>query len=808
MAASVKPSVEEVPSGDRQKIHVTLSCRDSSIPERRLVLTRSLPAVRVGRSSKVSTKGFVPALDNAWFDNPVMSRQHAEILAEFDEKGCAGVYLKDVASFHGTFYTPNDGLNKERRIASNETVKLANGDIIKFGSEILRTNKTYPPCYVDFLMEEATTKTDKPSHRAFTVPDDIDEEEDGNCENEDGLDVMAPTDKSTPATFKGLKPWLAADQSRPSPIDLTVDGDNLQAHIIESPTSVTSNRNFDSDVIDLTSEPTHKPAYEEPEVPKDYGFGPPRARRGSVWTVIHSGRVKDGSSAGPFLDFAPEQDTLSDDWDDDEDEDEDEANDDSESDSVLHPEYTDETSELGDTDGLSLDLDESSDPESEHEASDHSDEEPVSDVDAEMSFNGSDESCVSGDEHDGKVDFITTETPNNGTRVAPYLMLLHGAPHNATTSSGTAVMPPLESAPPVRSSPPRASFHIHNPFNNRDPSPSDAALFKCNPFFDNVPNDNRAHELGVKTGKFEFFAAREENRVAVNQHHQTIPTSAIRETLPGAQLNNGDDDGGDDRVTVISDASSPFVRPESDATAIVSWAEEKPPRGDSEAPDTSSIKLGDADVNQSSAWISSGDQFINNPTQEPQPAQPLSADFDMTSAYKFQQSKLAIAAQTITKNRCLHIQDLLAHEPKECLSVSQSAAELPPSAVVPDSPISRAHTPTKRSYDEAFNQPDNNAMDEYANDNVAVCPVNDPKKSDQNESPADNLGIPAMREVPIVQAANDVGRQDIPAQNSAFSDRSEVVRPAKKIRVAQAIACLALGGAATFSYLVNTAPVF
>lgn len=53
-------------------------------PERRLTFTRNNPMISIGRASKVSSKGFVAAADNAWFDSPVMSRGHAELTVDFN----------------------------------------------------------------------------------------------------------------------------------------------------------------------------------------------------------------------------------------------------------------------------------------------------------------------------------------------------------------------------------------------------------------------------------------------------------------------------------------------------------------------------------------------------------------------------------------------------------------------------------------------------------------------------------------------------------------------------------------------------
>jgi hypothetical protein len=56
------------------------------LPNRTITLTHLNDTLQIGRASKVTTKGFVAAADNAWFDSPVMSRNHAEIVANVDEK--------------------------------------------------------------------------------------------------------------------------------------------------------------------------------------------------------------------------------------------------------------------------------------------------------------------------------------------------------------------------------------------------------------------------------------------------------------------------------------------------------------------------------------------------------------------------------------------------------------------------------------------------------------------------------------------------------------------------------------------------
>jgi len=57
-------------------------------PNRRILLDAQNPSVVIGRASKTPSKGFLAEPDNAWFNSEVMSRQHAEIKADFDHMVC------------------------------------------------------------------------------------------------------------------------------------------------------------------------------------------------------------------------------------------------------------------------------------------------------------------------------------------------------------------------------------------------------------------------------------------------------------------------------------------------------------------------------------------------------------------------------------------------------------------------------------------------------------------------------------------------------------------------------------------------
>lgn len=54
-------------------------------PKRVLKLNPECQTVPVGRASKSVSKGLISAGDNAWFDNPVMSRDHAELILKQED---------------------------------------------------------------------------------------------------------------------------------------------------------------------------------------------------------------------------------------------------------------------------------------------------------------------------------------------------------------------------------------------------------------------------------------------------------------------------------------------------------------------------------------------------------------------------------------------------------------------------------------------------------------------------------------------------------------------------------------------------
>ncbi|KAL2152596.1 hypothetical protein VTH82DRAFT_5780 [Thermothelomyces myriococcoides] len=142
----------------------TSSGSDVLFPERRIVFHQGKDNIIVGRASKVSMKGYVAGIENAWFHSPVMSRHHAQIFARMD---CNKVEIKDLCSLHGTF------LNGDERISADEFRELKDGDVLRFGAPIWRGVEQFVPTTVkvglEFPNQDGTS--------TFQVPDESDDED-------------------------------------------------------------------------------------------------------------------------------------------------------------------------------------------------------------------------------------------------------------------------------------------------------------------------------------------------------------------------------------------------------------------------------------------------------------------------------------------------------------------------------------------------------------------------------------------------------------------------------------------------------
>ncbi|KAI0018760.1 hypothetical protein F4780DRAFT_503237 [Xylariomycetidae sp. FL0641] len=785
MAAS---GSDETPACDDQ-LTITLSSRNQTrVPQRRLVLTRETPSIRIGRASKVSTKGYVAASDNAWFESPVMSRQHAEIFADFDDQPHA-VFIKDASSLHGTFLTPNDGRNLEKKLDSSEKFKLGNGDIIRFGIDIFRTKEAFPPCAVDFRIEPQHSET--PS-RTFTVPDDIDEEEEEEVQvfpTSGAIDLTAdapsPEDPILPSSCTVQPP---AGSARVDLIDLTSEP-NMDSDLERNTSPVPASSPARAPSPQMSSQPHQSAAMEYRE--GAYRLAESDAYESEEDEETDPLSIEDG---GIFASDSSDADPsdISDSGMESSENDVDDAR--------LQP----ENSTLSDMDEMD-EMNEDDDMEDE--------EYPTSDVDS-MASSSDDASGEDEDDTGSLADASSAHVPSEACPPPPENTMHRGDMNfGLLFPSGPLPVPRpdvihpsvnyLCQQPATQPSPVNLPPATMAP---REPSPSDAAMFKRQPL-GRPPSHTIAHALGVKTGKYEYFIARENNRATVSNHEASSSTSAIRETLNGNSSQRTDDLESVAEATVGSDR---------DRAANESLLEASAP-----------IMLDDS-MNTEQLWWSiddnkfSGDRFINRPCVEDLPKffeRPKSPELDMTSAYTFVKAKGHLESlghwpvpqsdrgsdtDTSRETRRLPIQDLLAQEPRSQPSPppleSSSHEEL---KLAPFCGTNPSVGSKKRTYTDAFDA----SSDAVDTEGVAMNGDGVVATTADSQAPGTS-SVEVSQTTKTTAIAEGSEPMSLPVQVNTSPMLDPSARPSKRLRLAQVAACFALGSAATFSYLVNTAPVF
>ncbi|KAI9768845.1 MAG: hypothetical protein M1840_004659 [Geoglossum simile] len=197
-----------------------------------LKLTPSASIVKIGRASKSASKNLHPGPNNAWFDSPVISREHAQLSLVQNPKS---VSLTDIGSMHGTKIDGNQLKEKEiHKIASDQTVT--------FGSEIARGPDVFPPRQFRVHIEwddwspptpiSSSPITNSPN-RAYGIADDdlmISSEEgtsDGGSFAEKSPSIPAQSLHSyqlqTTASVTGGSTFIVPDSEPSSPCPRTSD---------------------------------------------------------------------------------------------------------------------------------------------------------------------------------------------------------------------------------------------------------------------------------------------------------------------------------------------------------------------------------------------------------------------------------------------------------------------------------------------------------------------------------------------------------------------------------------------------------
>jgi hypothetical protein len=128
-----------------------------------------------------------------------------------------------------------------------------------------------------------------------------------------------------------------------------------------------------------------------------------------------------------------------------------------------------------------------------------------------------------------------------------------------------------------------------------------------------------AGDMGEKTGKYDFFAARAANKATVGHQKQRGPLPPISEISPPLP-------------------PSPFTNMASTDKPLDATIKSQP---------STEPKTANNQTATESAWSASGDKFLNSPPEEPlnSTEQSTSPELDMGSAYLFQKSKIAAETQ-------------------------------------------------------------------------------------------------------------------------------------------------------------------
>ncbi|KAK4104643.1 hypothetical protein N658DRAFT_185101 [Parathielavia hyrcaniae] len=476
-------------------------------PERRITFTKERDVVSVGRSSKVSTKGFIAGIDNVWIDNPVMSRLHARLTARMDKNE---IEIKDLGSLHGTF------LNDER-IPADQWREVKDGDTLRFGAPISRGNEEFLPTTAKVGIEcrdcNNSIGAGTSGTGTFQVPDDSDD--DGA--SDDGQSRML--DGHTPIAQK------AAVRTTAEIIDLTNGYGDSQVH---------------REVIDLSSEYGSPIRMDEDQKedqgvskPVDNGDGRigPAADSESV-NCEREEPVRRESCAGngnlPHLDQilganrVPEAEHRY--WLDSEDEDNFEDDENTNSPSG----YTDEDSEVDY-------------PEESSDSDMHDDDELEGECDDGMDETESDEESSS---EKGRSTYDNNHIRWEGIPPEMYqypeIMPLV---HSLSRGAGELTPPRPGRQSPARAPLPPQSWNTtglsierllnatgpHSPIPTARQEPDQAETASSGPFGNLDAVVSRAEALGAITGKTDFFMAREHNKIALvgQMSAAARPTSSV-----------------------------------------------------------------------------------------------------------------------------------------------------------------------------------------------------------------------------------------------------------------------------------------
>ncbi|RMJ10874.1 hypothetical protein CDV36_009497 [Fusarium kuroshium] len=579
----------------RDEVLVTLESidppSDFAFPDRRFFLTKEKPTIAVGRTSKRNST-FEAAKNNAWFDSAVMSRTHAELKLDVDKQK---VYIKDTGSLHGTF-------KNEQRLLRNSFAILTTGDMVKFGIPIERGMERYPPCTMKARLEFGTVDPeDRP--KVFSVPDDTDVEYSDSEKDEqvrESYEVLR-TMKIFPAAFPASSP-------SESPIDLTSKDQYPLSNVrdeVDHPALISPSTKADSEMT-RTQARTSVPVLME-----DSDYDAPHSSR-DPWSFSNvdninltqstdmdteslPGTESDDESVG----FSPVSAIMG-----DEDQDSDEM---SEQDFEERDEFEEDEYNCEDP------LDESDEPEGQEDQEDHEDQDDPEDSGHMWGFS----------QVENRVTVTSLPGFAKEVQVTPVEVQAPEQPQPANRgiiNPQQAGMDYLLNPYPVAVLPRNLVVHPR--------LPSISETIPQQPLFSRPYQEglSGAEMLGLKTGKHEFFAAREANKadsLSMASGSQ-LPQPRFQTPLPVPQSPSLSSP--DSRRPPRKHALEESLRP------VPSFSKRKKETHNNDT--SEGLQLVDSDL------AKSGAEFLNTPPQEPEVPYPTEEPIlHVSSAYEYAISK-------------------------------------------------------------------------------------------------------------------------------------------------------------------------
>ncbi|OLN85544.1 Factor arrest protein 10 [Colletotrichum chlorophyti] len=639
MASAQKPQAHDV----LVEVSVQHARPDFQYSERRIIIEQDKPAIiPIGRTSK-RLNSLEAKADNCYFDSPVMSRLHAKITVDWFHKK---LFVKDLGSLHGTYHN-------SQRMDAQAARELKQGDTLKFGIDIQRGNELFPPCTIvvhyefDHSAKLARDQAQSTNRPTFTVPDESDNS-DSEDDNATESDIRTTIEKIR--RIDTHRSALNLNRLVRDPIDLTMDSPNPDCEL--------KGKVYTPIIIDEENTLIHAP---EPGNTIRPTQTEPTTAEHTMADLDAPHEEDDILPSSPKSDFllppaCDSEYSSEDSYDDDESLDEYPDEEPSSQDQISGA--SDEDICLSDSESEDFSGDEDLDEENES-VSDDDDESPRREFptdgfeDCQMNDNDDNES-QQGPLNSrnwgapGPIGTYPDTQCNNNSAAEPFWL----QPAPVSPSARPFRPPTMEPLPSLWPALPiqeqseverTKDFRLPSIMNLTEPQmghqseagpqrisscqstdhsycttwpkaqqtfvPASSSVEKQ--FLPASQTDSTSAEmLGQMTGKPEFFAAREYNK-AIMRHRQGGPES-IEMAMPNMPINE--------------DASS-VLQP---SGAIIDAAAEMV----KEAPKSTNVA--------ESVWSASGEKFLNTPQDFPvSNVRTSSPDFDMTSAFQFQQSKIA-----------------------------------------------------------------------------------------------------------------------------------------------------------------------